>query len=63
MIFDVYYSSQSSTQPNTYPWYSKKGISRSSIIHDFKENVEINNTTDRIRVGFKQYYEGPDKIS
>ena len=32
MIFDLYYSSQSPSQPHTLPWYSKKGLSRSGSI-------------------------------
>jgi hypothetical protein len=64
MIFDVYYSSQSSLkeQPHTYPWYAKKGASRSSIIHEFKHNVDIVSTETSTRIGYKQYYEGPDKL-
>jgi len=63
MIFDVYYSSQASTQPHTYPWYSKKGTSRSIIIKEFKQTVSITQDTgESVRIGFKQYYEGPDKL-
>ena len=62
MIFDLYYSSQSGTQPNTYPWYSKKGVSRSGLIHDFKESVEITRYSDSCRIGFKQYFNGPEKL-
>lgn len=62
MIFDVYYSSQSSSQPNTYPWYSSKGTSRSSIINEFKNTEMTQDSNDSIRIGFKQYYEGPNKL-
>ena len=63
MIFDVYYSSQSSSQPHSYPWYSKKGLSRSTVIHEFKQSVTLNpDSSDSVRVGFKEYYEGPTKL-
>ena len=64
MIFDVYHSSMKSlsAQPHTYPWFSKKGISRSSIIHSFKQDVEIISNSTSMRLGYKQYYEGPDKL-
>ena len=65
MIFDVYYTSQSPSedkQPHTYPWFSKKDTSRSKIIHEFKNSVDIQSETNSMRIGFKQYYEGPDKL-
>jgi hypothetical protein len=62
MIFDVYYTSKSGKQPHSLPWYSKKGDSRSSIIKDFKESVKYDNLRDTMRIDFKQYYEGPDKL-
>ena len=62
MIFDVYYSTGSISHPYSYPWYTKKGISRSSIIHDFKETVNIVLYKDSVRMGFKQYYNGPEKL-
>lgn len=62
MIFDLYYSSQSPSQPHTLPWYSKKGLSRSGSIHDFKETVTITSSTNSCRIGFKQYFNGPDKL-
>lgn len=67
MIFDVYFSSEYSTQPYTYPWLSKKGESRSSIIHNFKNKTTM--TPDdlypgnSVRIGFKQYLEGPTKLT
>ena len=67
MIFDVYYSSGFSTQPYTYPWLSKKGESRSNIIHTFKTDVDMvysgDYTSSNIRIGFKQYLEGPHKLT
>ena len=67
MIFDVYYSSKYSTQPYTYPWISKKGESRSEIIRKFKETSEMKPSLlypdSNIRIGFKQYLLGPDKIT
>ena len=65
MIFDVYYTSQSpgeGNQPHTYPWFSKKDTSRSKIIHEFKNSVDIQSETNSMRIGYKQYYEGPDKL-
>jgi len=67
MIFDVYYSSEFSTQPYTYPWISKKGECRSEIIRKFKDSVIFKDDTSRpnssIRIGFKQYLEGPEKLT
>ena len=73
MIFDVYHAADSGkegTYPNhayTYPWLSKekKGISRSSILHDFKINANItpiDNDKDSIRIGYKMYLEGPKTL-
>ena len=65
MIFDVYHSTEYSKHPHTYPWLSKKGTSRSSIIHKFKQEVTMNSDSTYpssvIRIGFKQYLEGPEK--
>ena len=67
MIFDVYYSTEYSTQPYTYPWLSKKGESRSAIIHKFKSTVEMKSDDlypgNSVRIGFKQYLEGPTKLT
>ena len=67
MIFDVYYSKEYKEQPYTFPWISKKGNSRSKIIHKFKSDVEMNNddtyVDSSIRIGFKQYLEGPEKLT
>ena len=66
MVFDVYYSSEYKEQPYTYPWLAKKGISRSAIIHKFKQevNMKIDDTypMSKIRIGYKQYLEGPEKL-
>ena len=73
MIFDVYHAADSGsegTYPNhayTYPWLSKKkkGICRSSIIHDFKINaniIPIDDTKEIIRIGYKTYLEGPKTL-
>jgi len=66
MIFDVYYSSEYKEQPYTLPWISKKGTSRSSIIHKFKQEVDMKTDTiypdSKIRIGFKQYLKGPEKL-
>ena len=67
MIFDVYYSSEFSTQPYTYPWSSKKGESRSQIIHTFQTETSIvyNDVypDSNVRIGFKQYLDGPGKLT
>ena len=67
MIFDVYYSTEYSTQPYTYPWISKKGECRSEIIRKFKETSGMNPSLlypdSNIRIGFKQYLEGPEKLT
>ena len=67
MIFDVYYSSEFSTQPYTYPWSSKKGESRSQIIHTFKTDTSITYNDkypySNVRIGFKQYLDGPEKLT
>jgi len=67
MIFDVYNSTDYPTQPFTYPWLAKKGISRSGIIHKFKNevNMRVDDTypTSAIRIGFKQYLDGPEKLT
>ena len=67
MIFDVYYSSEYSTQPYTYPWSSKKGESRSKIIHNFQTDLDMNHIGDYptsiVRIRFKQYLDGPDKLT
>ena len=66
MIFDIYYSKDYKDQPYMLPWKSKKNNSRSKIIHKFKQDVNI--IIDRryenssIRIGYKQYLEGPDKL-
>ena len=48
MIFDIYYqdNGEFSSQPYTYGWIPKKSDlpSRSSILHKFKQTVEIENT-------------------
>jgi len=66
MVFDVYYSSEYKTQPNTCPWLSKEEQSRSKVIHKFKKDVTMVNdmtyTDSSIRIGFKQYLEGPAKL-
>ena len=66
MIFDVYYSSEYNDQPFTCPWLAKKGKSRSSIIHKFKQevNMKVDDTypMSKIRIGYKQYLEGPEKL-
>ena len=72
MIFDVYYSSEFSTQPYTYPWAKhkkSKGTSRSEIIHEFQKKhkqggITYNqfNEQSNIRIGFKQYLEGPEVL-
>ena len=41
MIFDLYYSSKSPTQPNTLPWYSKKGVSRSGLLHGSRTQFQL----------------------
>jgi len=67
MIFDVYYSNEYKEQPFTLPWLSKKNESRSKIIHKFKEDVTMNidetYNNDTIRIGYKQYLEGPQKLT
>jgi len=67
MIFDVYHSTDYPTQPFTYPWSAKKGISRSGILHKFKTEVtmRVDETypTSAIRIGFKQYLDGPEKLT
>jgi len=68
MIFDVYYSSDSTQkQPHTFPWLHKKGKSRSEIIYKFKQAMEIRIDAkfpdSGIRIGFKQYLEGPEKLT
>ena len=68
MIFDVYYSSTEYTnQPHTYPWYSKKGLSRSEIIHTFKNKVSYkldkSSPESCCRVDFKVYLDGPKKLT
>jgi hypothetical protein len=66
MIFDVYFSSRFSTQPYTYPWISKKGECRSEIIRTFQESSVfksiVSKNTNLMRIGFKQYLEGPEKL-
>ena len=72
MIFDVYWAADAASEglsyPSpayTYPWISKKkkDISRYSIIHDFKTTVIFESQViDSIRIGFKQYLEGPKKL-
>ena len=62
MVFDVYYCSQSGVNPSVLPWYSKKGESRSDIIRDFRDTVHFTEWRDTMRIGFKQYFEGPDKL-
>ena len=67
MIFDVYYSSEYTTQPYLYPWTDKKGISRSGIIRKFKDTVKMYTNPfypeAAVRVGYKQYYDGSDKLT
>ena len=68
MIFDVYYSSTEYTnQPYTYPWYSKKGLSRSEIIHTFKNKVSYkldeSSPESCCRIDFKVYLDGPKKLT
>ena len=67
MIFDVYYSKEYKEQPYTLPWLSKKGASRSKIIHKFKQDIHmVNDNTyidNSIRIAFKQYLEGPEKLT
>lgn len=63
MIFDVYYCNQSPTNPHTLPWYVKSGDSRSSIINEFKQSVAIELSENSMRIDFKQYYEGPLKLT
>ena len=62
MVFDVYYCSKPSVAPCKLPWYSKKDASRSDIIREFRETVHFTPWPDTMRIGFKQYYEGPDKL-
>jgi hypothetical protein len=62
MIFDVYYCSKASINPYELPWYSKKGESRSDIIREFRDTVHFTEWQDTMRIGFKQYFEGPDKL-
>ena len=61
MIFDVYYSG-TGKQPYELPWYSKKDESRSDIIREFRDTVHFTEWQDTMRIGFKQYFEGPDKL-
>ena len=68
MIFDVYYASDGASKyPSaayTYPWNSIKrsDISRSKIIQDFKNTIEIKQDTIKFRLGFKNYLDGPRKL-
>uniref|UniRef100_A0A6C0CFN3 mRNA 5'-phosphatase n=1 Tax=viral metagenome TaxID=1070528 RepID=A0A6C0CFN3_9ZZZZ len=61
MIFDIYYCG-TGKQPYELPWYSKKGESRSDIIREFRDTVHFTEWEDTMRIGFKQYFEGPDKL-
>jgi len=67
MIFDVYYSTDYKEQPFTYPWSAKTGISRSGILHKFKNDIIMNiddtYPESAVRIGFKQYLAGPDKLT
>ena len=64
---DVYYSNEYKEEPYTYPWLSKKDLSKSKIIHKFKEDVTMNiddtYVDSSVRIGFKQYLEGPQKLT
>lgn len=72
MIFDVYYSSEFSTQPYSYPWIKhkkSKGTSRSEIIHEFRKRHkdagmirETEFDSSCVRIGFKEYLEGPEVL-
>ena len=69
MVFDVYYAADGASKypahAHTYPWISKKkkDISRSLIISDFKNEVEIiNEKNSQFRVHFKNYLEGPKSL-
>lgn len=68
MVFDVYYAGDGSSlypsHAHTYPWISKKkkDISRSLIISEFKNSVEIISETGKFRMNFKNYLEGPKKL-
>lgn len=68
MIFDVYYASDGHSKypghAHTYPWISRKNkdICRSSILSEFKSNVEFNLDNTEFRIGYKSYLEGPKKM-
>jgi len=68
MIFDVYYASDGhSKYPEhayTYPWINrkKKDISRSLILSEFQETVELVLDNTDFRIGYKSYLEGPKKM-
>lgn len=68
MIFDVYYAGDTKSKyPSSafsYPWLSKKkkDICRYSIIQDFKMMVDIEYGDSSIRIGYKNYLEGPRKL-
>ena len=72
MIFDVYWGSSKTTKNNKVhqlPWISKnkKDPSRSLIIHEFQQNTVLNiddkHPQSVIRIGFKNYLEGPKKLT
>ncbi len=66
MIFDVYYCDKYPTQPYTLPWLSKKGLSRSKALLEFKQecNIEsIESELPNLRIGYKEYLEGPEKLT
>ena len=68
MIFDVYYASDGASKypahAYTFPWNGVKrsDISRSSIIQDFRNNIEIIQEDTDFRIGYKNYLDGPRKL-
>ncbi|MAD57228.1 MAG: hypothetical protein CMK44_01465 [Porticoccus sp.] len=68
MIFDVYYCADGQSKyPShafTYPWLTHKidDISRYNIIQDFQKMADIDTSESSMRIGFKNYLEGPKKL-
>ena len=69
MIFDIYFAGndgKDNKYPDhayTYPWISKKGISRSMILEEFKRTILMKPKVDSyIHVGYKTYYEGSKSL-
>ena len=67
MVFDVYYAGDgSNTYPDhayTYPWSATKSHSRSSILFEFRKQVDYEESLHpTLTLGFKTYLNGPKAL-